>query len=597
MSYDKLKYRARLILTIGTHLGVPEQIEVPIHSVRANHSENSIPTCVVGAATGRLAQATWDVLKASILHRKYNQLALPSRALVQLQVTRQASSRTMTQEWPTDWFTAFDGWVSQVSPSMTLGDRSVTIQLTHWLSDLDFSSPYSEDAYPTTPADFLFNAATVAGTGLGKRVVGSTYLYKALNSFTSASIASDFWDDGNDAGLRPFLQGIAGERLFNWREVAGYADNPTAEGVTPTNNLMLGALDRFEPFFDEEFLTNLYTYGSRLALRTDLQGFNEIANRIKAQVCAAAYTPQYIGSTMWDRLSSGLTGQYMFSIIPMVDRALTVPYTPWLSSSRTTLFASDVDVLQYTLQVRRPIRAVAVIGTYGSYTGLNSARQPGGAESSVRRALGYFQPEFTAANGIKDGMIMPVEAPMWINDLLMHGVSSFTAPRSAKFATAQNPGGRPDNFVGPPDPNNPETLDAVLENKTVSGEALANALAKATYLQEATKWRQMVVSTNLRFDLAPGSSVVFQVSPDSALERVLAPLNVTGGESVIGRVVSVSWTLEINGTSGVASTVYHLAYLRSLIENEDSAFSADDHPLWRDVWTGAPLVGLEEFQP
>lgn len=597
MAYDKLHYRAKLRLEIGAHLGVARQMDISISSVRGNHDENGIPSCMVSVATGRDTSNLLDILGVSPIHTQAAFLRLPTRAQVLLKVVRHASSGPMDQEWPADWFVAFEGWVSNLSPSATLGDRSVTLQITHWLSDLDFSSPYSEDAFPTTPADFLFNAATVFGTNNQRVIVGGTAMSKAVASFTPSSILEDFWDNGYNAGLRPFFQAIASEKLFNWRQVAAFTENPNVDSPSTSNTLMQSALARFEPFYDEELGLSLYEYGTPISLRPDLNGFGQIANRIRAQVCAAAYSPQFLGGTMWDRIIGGITGQYMFSVIPMVDRALAVPYTPWLSRSWTTLFGSDLDVLQYSLAVRRPIRAVAVVGSYGSMTGLNANRQPGGAQASRRRTMGYFEPRSSGLNGTRSGMMMTVEAPMWINDLLMQGVSSYTAPRNVKIGLAQNPGGLPPDFIGPRLPDDPERLAEIIGDKKASGESLANALARATYLQSVTQYRQMIISTNLRFDIAPGSNIVIQSSPDTHLNAVLRKEGLTDGDSFIARVVRVSWNLEINGSTGTASTVYHLAYLRSLQENEDEAFSAEDHPLWRNVWTGSPLIGLPEFRP
>lgn len=595
MSYDKLHYRAKLRLEIGAHLGVARQIDIAISSVRANHDENGIPCCTVSVATGRKTSNLLNILGVSAIHTQADLIRLPSKAKVLLNVVRHTASGPVDQEWPEGWFVAFEGWVSNIAPSVSLGDRSVTLQLTHWLSDLDFSSPYSEDAYPTTPADFLFNAATVVGTNNQRVVVGGTAMSKAVGSFTASSITEDFWDNGYNAGLRPFFQAIATERLFNWRMVAAFTANPNVDSPSTSNTLMQSALARFEPFYDESLGVSTYEYGTPISLRSDLNGFGQIANRIRSQVCAAAYSPQFVGGTMWDRLIGGITGQYMFSIVPMVDRALAVPYTPWLSQAWAVLSGMDMDVIQYSMAVKRPVRAVAVVGSYGSFTGLHASRQPGGAEASRRRTMGYFEPRPSSFNASKNGMMMTVEAPMWINDLLMQGVSSFTAPRDVRLALAQNPGGGP-GFIGPQLPNDPQRLADILGEKKASGESLANALAKATYLQQATQHRQMVISTNLRFDIAPGSTIIIQSSPDTILNAVMSQEGMSDEEAFVARVVRVSWNLEINGNSGVASTVYHLAYLRSLQENDDEAFAAADHPLWRNVWTGSPLIGLPEFR-
>lgn len=583
-TYEKLRFQARLILSIGTNLGVPENLEVPISSIRANHDENGIPFCVVSVATGRDVNYETVLKGLSPLYTKGNQIRLPTRASLLLKVTMEDKVGDTSQTWPEDWFEAFDGWVADVAPSLSMGSSSTTIRLVHWLADLDFSSPYSEDAFPTTPADFLFSAATVHGTGIARPIVGSTALSVAVSRFNATSVTTDFWDTG-DSGLRPFLEAVASERLMNWQQIQRFTNVAGQQNVPRVNNLMTTALERFEPFLEDDGFT-YYTYGSPIQLRGDLNGVNQIASKIALQAALAARSPMFIGSTMWDRMISGMTSQYMFSIIPMTDRALTVPYVPWQKNTWVTIHSNEFDVIEYSLQSRRPIRAVAVIATYGSQTGLRVDQQAGGPTNGQRQVMGYYEPQDSPVNGSRNGMTMYVEAPAWINDLVMHtGVSNLTAPADAKIPFAGVPGVAVAN----------QALQTIIREKSAAATALATALAKATYLQETTKWRQMVISTALRFDISPGSSIRIFSSPDRMVNEILNDNELPIGEEMVGRVVRVSWTLDLSGQSPTAATVFHLAYLRSAVENDDSAFAADDHPLWSTTWTGAPLVGRPEF--
>ncbi len=595
MNYEKLFIQAKLFVYVGAHLGAANLVELPISSIRANFEENGIPFCTVGVATGRNSELPDSILGLSPFHINEQQMRLPTRAAVRLKVTRQDLSGPTNQYWPDDWFTAFEGWVSDSIPEVTLGSRSVTVRLTHWCSDLDFSSPFSEDVFPTTPSDFLFNATTVHGTGLQRTIVGSTTMSKALSSFTTYTITTDTWDDSNGGGIRQFFYATANERLFNWQQIANFT-GIAASNFPRTNNLMTFALSRFEPFYDDEIGIDLYQYGCPLRLRNDISASGQLALKIQKEMTEAVYGGNTIGTTIWDKLVAGIAPQFMFSVIPMVDRVLTVPYTPWLNQTWTRIASDEFDMLSYSSTVRRPVRAVAVIGGYASSTGLRSNQQAAGSVIGNRKVLGYYEPTPSNINATREGMTRYVGAPAWINDLFMQGFSSLTAPLTGNIPLASNPRTRaldvpPPGFIGP---LLPDQIQAQMEAKQVACESLANALAKATYLQDSTQMRQAVISTNLRFDIAPGSTILIQSSPDPFVEAMLNSEGQTDTD-LVGRVVRVTWSLDISGQGASSSTVFHVAYLRTLAENNDEAFASDDHPLWRDVWRGAPLIALPQF--
>lgn len=587
ISYEKLRIQARLTISVKDSLGQIEDVQVPLSSIRANHDENGIPFCVVTVATGRDAQATDSLDGLSPIHLISDKIRIPAKALVELKVTVDDAAGERTQVWPDDFFTVFDGRVADLSSSVSMGSSNFTIRLIHWLSDLDFCSPYSEDAFPNTPSDFLFNAATVFGTGTQRAVLGSTSVQMATAYFTPNTVADDFWSSSETSGLRPFLEAVAEERLMNWRQVQLYSQVPGPEGVR-TNRLMLSALEKFEPLFAEDVGESFYEYGVPLKLRDDLSGFGQLASRISFQISEMARSPLFLGGTIWDRMVSGLSSQFMFSIIPMVDRALTVPYTPWQRDVWAVIENDEFDVIDYSVQARRPIKAVAVVGAYGSYTGLRADQQIGGITNGERQVMGYFEPAATDVNNARDGMTLYVEAPAWVNDLLMHGVSSYTAPSDAKFPLSSSPSSSLTQDLE-------DELNQLVDDKVSSGESLANALAQATYLQETTKWRQLLLSTALRFDIGPGSSIAIRSSPDRMVRALLNDAELADNEELVGRVVRVSWSVDLSGQTASASTTFHIAYLRSSVENEDAAFSAGDHPIWSQRWLGAPLVGLTQF--
>lgn len=597
MNYEKLHIEAKMYVYVGAHLGAAEMVDMPISEVRGNHEENGIPFCTVTIGTGRDATLPDNWLGLSPFHLKEKLMRLPSRAVIRLRVRRLDMMGSSNQVWPDDWFTAFEGWISDVIPSVSMGSRSAVVRVTHWVSDLDFSSPFSEDVFPNTPGDFLFNASTVQGTGLNRVVVGSTALSKAIANFSPQTIVTDTWDDGFGGGIRNFLYATADERLFNWQQIANFTGSVMPAGDFPrVNVLMQRALSYFEPYFDEEINSYMYEYGTPLSLRNDIVASAQLSLKIRSMMTDSVYNTNVLGQTIWDRLVSSIAPQFMFSVIPMVDRILTVPYTPWLNRTYTRIATDEFEMLNYTSTVRRPVKAVAVIGGYASATGLRSAQQAGGSIVSNRKVLGYYEPTPSPVNGSKNGMTMYVEAPGWINDLFMQGFSSLTAPLSGNIPLAANPKARvPRPAAAIIGGAAGDAIAAGMADKTQACETLANALAKATYLQEVTKMKQAVISCNLRFDIGPGSSILIQSAPDPMVEALLNTLNTTDTD-LIGRVARVTWSINI-GANGNAttSTVFHIAYLRTVEENNDEAFASDEHPLWRNIWTGSPLIALPEF--
>jgi hypothetical protein len=248
---------------------------------------------------------------------------------------------------------------------------------------------------------------------------------------------------------------------------------------------------------------------------------------------------------------------------------MVVPFVPGLRTTFDREFdngkvidVKDINYIDTTAMVHRPLRAVGVLQ--------NSASSRSGFHGRTPfTALGGCY-----ASGADKGMIIYKNPPPWLAAAPMH------AQQMSKTAIAASPGGGttppvPGSSQGDQDGNTPVSAGNSL------GSYYTNA-AHYYYAQEMLRGRFAVVQGKLRFDLAPGTNVAIRNATPLFLDK--DQLSPDGVASVI-RVGIV-----MNAESGQAGTSFQLEHLRTAEENEDPRTSIEAHPLYDQIFTGAPLL-------
>jgi hypothetical protein len=181
-------------------------------------------------------------------------------------------------------------------------------------------------------------------------------------------------------------------------------------------------LRRFEPNASYNGITESgYVQGVPLKL-TD-NGDNNGANA--SAIAKAIGTESIDGSrtvTLWDKLAGPLHSDFMYSVVPLVEKALVVPFVPGLADEddtyvHRTIYTRDYQSIDYSIQMPRPLRGVGVIMGWGNMAGAGLSKDPHVSYSSFG---GYFDKSIIvgADPRYKEGLIMFKHGPTWLSGVV-----------------------------------------------------------------------------------------------------------------------------------------------------------------------------------
>lgn len=530
---------------------------------------NKIPMATCTLATGR----DLTTLVPAAVHSRLGLLQRLNPARIWL---------TVTGDWggfpkhidPGAWTRAgrqliFEGYVTSPGIQRNYGRSQMSVQLIHWLADLAVTSAISESTHPTSAMQFSWAASYGNGSQTAARSHFISHTVRN-NILTPPRVQSDLWG----LAIQPMLRDVAkSDPIPLGANCRTRGDN---EGFT------LKALNRIEGSLDTDGSGTPRQWSPPLRFTdwpADIAG--PIAESI-AQTLQIQTLQSFWEHTLWDKLVGRYHPEFWFHVVPRVTDALIVPFTPGLRSTwRKPLLVEDSDKLSMEGYNRRPLRGVGVSGGHRWETAAN------GTDPT--------RPAFQAGNGIggcflpdpnQPGIILLQQGPRWLQEVpaysLKAGRTSLgstsgrgRAVTSSNFTTG---GG---NLRGGDGGETPAEVVARLRAGESSG-SLPDRIAQTQYLQEVLRGRQASVSSKLRFDIAPGSTVQMSCPSDAHIPRDdLA-------EPMVGSVMRVVHM--ISSDPPHASTQFSLAHLRSIAQNEDPRYSTDRHPLYQDVFTGAPLV-------
>ncbi len=544
-NYQSYKIRALAYVYInGT------AIPLDITSGSFTYALNSIPQGSVQVALGR--NTVTGI--ASTLYTILEQLTVLVPIEVWMEVrTGPNSIGIQFESWPTGYFKVFSGLITSTGDSLSRTQAGFTINMTGWLCDLNFSSALSRSTQTLTP-QMLSNAATFStSTGVAWSAENA-----AIEFATPLNVGTDFWG----LTLGPWLQSLCTQDILT------DPDDP-ATAFPGSNFEASAALKRFEPF-----IYGKYRFGQPLAIPLlGLPGVESIAGAIAEDVAVETY--ESIGSTtIWDKLVGGYAPSYRFGVVPLVDTALVVPFTPGMRFPWQTIWGQEYTAISVEDQKPRPIKGIRMFTGSSSLTGVAGTRL-GEADEEPSTGGRYDNPNFPG------GMIIYMNAPRWTANAVSPG--AFGADATAPFGIR---GGAvfPGVGVGPLGPP-PAVVKAAATN-------VWDAYAQAVYVAEALRGRTGSLQGKLRFDVAPGSTVVVQTVRDKFVKQQVGQGN---NAFLYAEVMTVSFSFDAEAMS--AGTTFALMNVRNGFEDTVDATSVAKHPLYANAWNGAPLVENEVFLP
>lgn len=603
-----------------------------ILSYGAEFELNAIPTANVSVAIGRRAD---NVNLAANIHNYVDQMQLQLPARVWCLATWLSPFvHAPIITWPNSKFKIFEGYVTGSGFRRTTNGAELSLALTHWLTDLNFSSALSKQSHPLNPSqlylepNFVVGKNQSGGASFGGTIPGMIGPQLALPFFLSQTVVNDFWGgasvtdpvSGNPAanGLKAWLLRLTTFDRLNAGQIFSLTVGATPGQIStlrPTVNWeACRALSRFEPNAQGPGFTEVgYVYGTPLAMVIDTDLNTAIANSIGVEIGTEGLEG-YSNVTLWDKLAGQFHTNYMFSVVPLVEKALVVPFVPGLSSCNSnTLVHRELSVREYesielSAVMPRPLRAVGVLIGKNFNAGAGLDLSPGGNTAPFIDTIGgWFDKMSTNLlnNGspgcqavavdlrYNEGLIMFKQGPRWMSNVVSNWAYT---PHSTGFLGGA--GIRTISSIGAGVAATYTSLNGVVgpnpRNLFKKAEAVWNSYARTLYLHEVLKGRQGTITGPVRFDIAPGSSIRVEATEDKYVQALQFPededpCSMESRHFFWCQVLRVSITIDCQNLRGF--TTYYVSHIRNENENMDPATSTGIHPLWQKCqWAGCSLL-------
>jgi len=519
-------------------------IIVELVQIDCTYEMNKIPSCTAVLPVGYTAALP---ATASTAHAATAgvQLQIP----ISVYVTSTLASSDNLGIWPAGTYKLFCGWVTGVGYRRTYSGYAMTIECTHWLSALTFSSMLSATSHPHNPTHFIFNAAIQGAGGDLNHFLCRT---RAQQVVTAVNLAADMWG----LGLLPWFQELACQDRI---QVAGLG--PGAANNDGTAFEARAALDLINPGGNPKLPFNDHGVDGQL-----------IAMAIANDIAASELTPVSAGNTFnamahatfWDKIVGELSALYFFKLIPYPEKAKIVPFIPGLrdewnpGGGAATILARDMSYQDVSASLPRAIRAVGLFGNKGGAAGANLEMADAVNNTEIG---GMFV-------GRPNGVVILKPAPLYMSEFVQKCVFAANAA-AIDGGVKANAFNNPD--AGVPDPALPDPVNVKEDAKTLMAK-----LAQALYINEVLKLRYGDIRGPVRFDISPGSTISFQ-----GTEGAIMPAN---GEKRYGAVTRVHHSFDAH--SQKCHTEFRLTHIRTEAEHNDDAFTVTNHPLYTENFVG-----------
>lgn len=485
-----------------------DTVTLPLVSFSSNFALNEIPEAACTVGVGRDTGSDGALTYAPI-HKAFDIRRLQAAQVYFYPIGQE----TKDKDWPDAAFLVFDGYITSVRRTKSMGKYQVDISLTHWLFDLACSSAVSGNSHVTNPGDMA--SAAVFGTGADD---GSSYTssLEGLNDAAYNQITFDFW-----GVIKTIFSAYAQNESKPVIQLTNCIDDITARN----NARALKALQRIEgPDFTKGNTTaKNYVFGKPLEFDfADLDGTIplSIATTLNDELIKS-----YAETSFWTKLAAQFCPLFGMAVVPMIDTALVIADTPLLKPANgigiKTIYAEDYDSEVMSGTMERQLAAVVVVAS-------GSGGATGATDGQNKDVVGCYVTD----SQDPDGVVLYTGTPPWLNVIAKEDLP--------------NPG-----------------VDTTAATNNLRD--VFNKWAKEVYIKNVLRGRNQTISGRLRFDIAPGTLV--RVS--SARESVILPEEAAtqednlGGDTY-GQVVRVS--VFINADAPAAGTSFLLTNVRTLSE-------------------------------
>lgn len=511
----------------------------------ATFALNKIPEASLIVAVGYEARSN-RTKKATIHDAKKN---IKARDKVTVRLAMAAGNTGDTSKVEVGEFLIFEGIVAGIGYQRSNNSANYTIQLLHWLDDMNNSSALNGNWFPGAPHALATNAAfyalTMSEDGAGSDNYSTVPAIDIDNATINKSNAEeDLWG----AVIRPLFEKIANYDLPD----------------DSKNDAALAALAKiYAPVPLELDLGGLESTDIDLSLRQALT---------KESLDSFAYT------TFWNKLAGEYGPQFFFAVSPGVERTRVVPFfagLKWAVASEKggkTITGDEYSYANFNASMTQFLESVTVFWPQQMDPMLGTGGETQSFDSFSSPVASY--PPLDEKDKNTPGLMLFKEPPTWLSNVspwpIYSGAS--TGVKGKAPGDCMAPGAGEEN---PP----PDWLPPAEAAKELGDSGICERFAKHWYKSEVLSQRYGELSGKLRFDISPGTTV-----------KIEMPIKEIGNDgSMIGYVTQVSFV--INAERASAGTSFALAFLRTEEEDEAGKYTDTYPPLYKEstVWGGGPL--------
>jgi hypothetical protein len=528
-------------------------------SFSATHALNSIPLASVTVASGKNVRTS----KNATIHDALSLLKIRDKVRVLLRVSSDdpdmekmsQASAALAATSARPGIIIFDGYYMGNGYQRSYGSASYTLQLAHWLSDLNYSSMLNGNWHPVVPHDLAqaANSDALLMTGNSNYAHIKPVVDLERSVLTKSNMSADLWDKA----LKPVFEEIT--RLSHPKEQAAQRIAAADEDKNGNNAAARAALAR---------MPGDAPIPSKLPLLLDDSINGVVLTASANEALSRLVGSNWAYSSFWSKLVGEFAPEFLFAVSPGATFANVVPFFGGLRTPWRTIKGNDYGFANLNASAQNIIESLEIRYPQGNNSGLWS------------NPPSYYYPwgRFPANNNAFRGQIMIKEPPMWLNGVVSGATDSpyTTGISGGPPADAASAGAG-----GAPAAGGAGVSPATAERQ-IKEASLLDRYSEHWYKSEVLGQRYGELSGKLRFDIAPGSIVKIE-APDTAI----------GEENAImfAAVVSVSYV--IDAEKPAAGTSFTLSSLRTESENDDpdSILTSSVPPLYPSgVWTGGPLV-------
>lgn len=454
--------------------------------------------------------------------------------------------------WPAGTYKIFCGWVTGVGYRRTYNGYAMTIEGTHWLSALSFSSTLSAISHPANPSHLMFDAILEMDLGGGGLLHWAPPTLAQM-TFTGALIQDDMWSNC----LYPWFAELACADRIDPQLWIDLGKNPANDGGTKEAMAALDLINLNPGELLEFDAVAVDADHAAAAIANDLSAITLNPSTASNTISAMAHT------TFWDKIVGELSPKYFFSLVPFVDRAAIVPFTPGLNDGVgpwKTISAIDMSQQDMNAFLPRATRAVGFFAGHGARAGGNFIFD------DIDDTIGGL---FV---GRDDGIVLFKRAPGFLSE---YPLPYFYSGNSTGVKGAPAVRGNAHNHPGV------GTVAGAAQPVALKadGRLLLNKLAEAMYVNELLKNRYGDIVGPVRFDICPGSTIGFEGTAGATQPP-------GAGETRYGEVLRVSHFFDAQHQK--CYTAFRVGYVRTQDEHDNvgGTWTVARHPLYTNVWKG-----------